>query len=338
MLGGRALGARDLGKDGFEVSLTGGNTLRAGRVLVATGLTDELPDLDGLAEHWGRGVIHCPFCHGFEIRDQRVVQVVTHPMGLHPAPVLAHLTDQLTVVLHGGVEVDEDALGALARAGVSVERAEVSRVVSGEGGELAAVVLGDGRELAADVVVVGPRFRARVDALSGLGLSATAHVSGAGEVLEVDPRGQTAAPGVFAAGNVTDPMLQVLTAAAQGSQVAVAIAFSLAEEDLRAPERRGGNEADWDRRYADEDHTWSGNPNGTLVAELDGMTPGRALDVGAGEGADALWLAEHGWQVSAGDQCALGRSGALVYGKVPTGRASMSGAVPSFRAAPSDGA
>ena len=81
----------------------------------------------------------------------------------------------------------------------------------------------------------------------------------------------------------------------------MAIAFSLAEEDLRAPERRGGSEADWDRRYADEDHTWSGNPNGTLIAELDGVTPGRALDVGAGEGADARWLAERGWQVSAND-------------------------------------
>lgn len=113
MLSGRALEVRDLGEDGFKVSLTGGNTLRARRVLVATGLTDELPDIDGLAEHWGRGVIHCPFCHGFEIRDQRVVQVVTHPTGLHPAPVLAHLTDQLTVVLHGGVEVDEDALARL---------------------------------------------------------------------------------------------------------------------------------------------------------------------------------------------------------------------------------
>ena len=78
------------------------------------------------------------------------------------------------------------------------------------------------------------------------------------------------------------------------------ISFSLAHDDIRAAARPSANEADWDHRYGG-DQMWSGNPNGTLVNEISGLAPGRALDVGAGEGGDALWLAEQGWRVTASD-------------------------------------
>jgi thioredoxin reductase/SAM-dependent methyltransferase len=290
---------RDDGR--FRLDLTGGHTLVARRVLVATGLSDELPTIDGVAEQWGRGVVHCPFCHGFEVRDQRLVQIVTHPLGLHPTPLFRHLTDRLTVVLHDPTGLAPSVVDALAGSGVTLERSQVRRVVTGPDGEVSGVELADGRVLAADAVVVGSRFRARVEVLAPLGLTATPHASGAGDVLAVDPRGEASAPGVYAAGNVTDPSLQVLPSAAQGSQVGAMIAFSLAEQDLRDAARRSGEEADWDHRYGGAERTWSGNPNGTLVHEVAGLTPGRALDVGAGEGADALWLAEHGWKVTATD-------------------------------------
>lgn len=112
--------------------------------------------------------------------------------------------------------------------------------------------------------------------------------------------GATAVPGVYAAGNVTDPSQQVLQAAADGGRIGAVIGFSLAHNDLQVTARRSGNQSDWDHRYADR-QIWSGNPNGALVHEITGLTPGAALDVGCGEGADALWLAEHGWQVTASD-------------------------------------
>ena len=119
--------------------------------------------------------------------------------------------------------------------------------------------------------------------------------------METDATGATAVPGLYAAGNVTDPSQQVLQAAADGSRVGGMISFSLADDDdLRAAARPSANEADWDHRYGN-DPIWSGNPNGTLVLEVSDLTPGRALDVGAGEGGDALWLAEHGWKVTATD-------------------------------------
>ncbi|GII77582.1 methyltransferase [Sphaerisporangium rufum] len=301
VLSGRVVGVHRRDDGRFRLDLTGGHALVARRVLAATGLSDELPAIDGVAEGWGRGVIHCPFCHGFEVRDQRLVQIVTHPWGLHPAPLFRHLTDRLTVVLHDPAGLDEGAVEALAASGVTVERGEVRRVRTGPDGAVSAVELGDDRVLEADAVVVGPRFRARAGVLSGVGLAATPHPTGAGDVLTVDPRGETAVPGVYAAGNITDPSLQVLPSAAQGSQVGAMISFSLAEEDLRAAVRHSGEEADWDQRYGGRDRVWSANPNGTLVHEVTALPPGRALDVGTGEGADALWLAEHGWKVTATD-------------------------------------
>lgn len=304
VLDGRVVGVHGDADTGFRLDLTGGHTLLARRVVVATGLADELPAIEGVAEQWGRGVIHCPFCHGFEVRDQRLVQVVTTPHGLHATSLFRHLTDRLTVVLHDPTGLDEgalDALDALAASGVAVERSTVARVVTGPDGTVSGVELGDGRVLEADAVVVGSRFRARTDTLAALDLGPTPHPTGAGDVLAVDPRGETAVTGVYAAGNVTDPSLQVLPAAAHGSQVGAMVAFSLAEEDLADAARPSGEEADWDHLYAGPDRAWSANPNGTFVREAGDLAPGRALDVGAGEGADALWLAERGWKVTATD-------------------------------------
>ena len=303
--GGEVLRGRVLAvqQDGgrFRVALSGGHALLARRVLVASGLRDELPDVEGLVEHWGRGVVHCPFCHAYELRDQRVVQLVTHPMGLHPTPLLRHLTDRLTVVVHDATGLDDAALRPFVDAGIAVVRGRATRVVADADGTLVGLELVGGTVLPADAVLVGARFSPRVEVLAGTGLEVTPHPTGLGSVLSVDASGQTAVPGLYAAGNVTDPSLQVLGAAAHGAWVGAMIASSLAGEDLQAAVRTSGGQADWEHRYSGAERMWSANPNGTLVAEAQELPPGRALDVGAGEGADVLWLAEQGWQVTAAD-------------------------------------
>jgi thioredoxin reductase/SAM-dependent methyltransferase len=300
ILTGRALAVHRTNDCRFRIAVTDGHALVARRVLAATGLIDELPDIDGIAEHWGRGVIHCPFCHGYEVRDQRLVQIVTHPMGLHSTPLFHHLTDRYTIVLHDPSGVHEATLDALAAAGTDIVRAPVRRIVIADNGRVTGVQLVDGRTLDADAVVVAPRFRVRADAFAPAGLQTAPHPTGLGEEVVVDPTGQSAVPGIYAAGNVTDPSVQVLHAAAHDSRVGDMIAFGLADEDLRAATRPSGHETDWDHRYRDAP-MWSGNPNGTLVHEAGDLAPGRALDVGAGEGGDAIWLAEGGWRVTATD-------------------------------------
>lgn len=284
----------------LRVELADGNSIVARRVLAATGLVDDLPDIEGVARHWGQDVIHCPFCHGFEVRDQRVVQIVTHPMGLHPSVLFRQLTDRLVVIPQGEIGADNAELDALRAGGVDVRQDPVQRIVTGADGHVTAVELADGARIDADAVVVSPGFTVRADPFLPLGLRPVAHPSGLGEVVETGPTGETSVPGLYAAGNITDPSHQVLQAAADGSRVGAMISFSLADEDLKAAVRPASGQADWEHRYGGE-QMWSGNPNGTLVHEATRLTPGRALDVGSGEGGDALWLAEQGWQVTASD-------------------------------------
>lgn len=295
----------------FRVELVGGNAIVARRVVAATGLVDELPPIDGLAEQWGRGVIHCPFCHGYEVRDRRIVQLVTHPLGLHTTPLFRQLTPHLTVVLHGDPDVDPSSLRAVRDGGVEVIAGSVDGLVVDEHDQVVAVRVAGRDPIPADVVAVGPHYRARLEPFAELGLAAVPHPSGVAHHLPVDADGQTEVPGLYAAGNVTDPSHQLLHAAADGSRVATRISFDLADEDQRDAARPSSNAIDWDHRYGG-DQMWSGNPNGTLVAEVEALAPGRALDVGAGEGGDAIWLAEQGWTVTASDisQRALERVGA----------------------------
>lgn len=300
VLTGRAVDvARDA--EGFRIELTGGHVLRARHVVAATGLTDELPEIPGLAAHWGTSVIHCPFCHGYESRDQRIVALVTSPAGLHPLPLLRQLTDRLTVVVHAGASAEEPQLAALTAAGVRVIVAPVERILDDEAGQLRALRLADGGEVDADTILVSTKLHAQVAPFAGLGLTASEHPSGVASYVEADPMtGATAVPGLYAAGTLAEPMLQVLPTAAAGSRVGAMVSFDLAQEDLAAAARPAPHAADWDHRYSGE-RQWSGNPNGSLVAEVKGLTPGTALDVGAGEGGDALWLAEQGWRVTASD-------------------------------------
>ncbi len=285
--------------DAFHLDLAGGHAIVARRVLVATGLADVLPDIPGLTAHWGRDVIHCPFCHGFEVRDGRLVQIVTHPLGLHSAPLFRRLTDRHTLVVHGDVDVDDARLAALADAGAEVVRGTVTRIVENAAGDVTGVALSD-RTIDADVVAVGPGVSARVEPFASVGLAPSPHPSGIGTVLTTDERGATTVAGVYAAGNVTDPSHNVPMAAAHGSWIGAMIAFDLAEQDVTAGAATSGNATDWDHRYSGE-RMWSGRPNAALVREAGGLVPGHALDVGAGEGGDAIWLAERGWRVTASD-------------------------------------
>jgi thioredoxin reductase len=312
VLEGRAVDVTRLDDAHFRVELVGGGAVIARRVLAATGLIDVLPDIEGVAEHWGGDVIHCPFCHGYEVRDLRIVQIVTHPMGLHPATLFRQLTDRLTMVLHDGVAIDNPGLDPLRAAGVTIIDGPVQRLVTGSDGHVHAVELVRGERIDADAIVVGAAFRVRAEAFASLGLVPVPHAIGMGDFVETEMTGETSVPGLYAAGNLTDPSQQVLQAAANGSRVGGMISFSLADEDLAAAARPSSNEADWDQRYGGA-QIWSGNPNGTLVKEIGGVTAGRALDVGAGEGGDAVWLAEQGWTVTASDisQRALDRIAAV---------------------------
>jgi thioredoxin reductase/2-polyprenyl-3-methyl-5-hydroxy-6-metoxy-1,4-benzoquinol methylase len=298
-----------LSRDGerFRVQI-GDRAVTARRLLIATGLRDELPDVPGLAARWGIDVLHCPYCHGWEVRDQRVGILATDPAAVHQALLFRQLTQDVTLLQHTAAELAGEQREQLAALGIAVIEGPVAEVEADSGG-LAGVRLADGRRVALDALIVAPRAMARADLLAPLGLAPAdlrlgEHVMGT--QIEADATGATSVPGVWVAGNVADIQAQVITSAAAGLTAGAAINADLVMEDARraADARRQqpprGEQA-WDERYRSQPEIWSGDPNAALAAEIADLPPGTAFDAGAGEGGDACWLAAHGWKVTAAD-------------------------------------
>ena len=215
--------------DSFVLALDGGADVRARRVLLAAGLTDDLPDVPGVAERWGSTVLHCPYCHGWEVRDRAVGVVSTGPLGAYAALLWRQWTEDVVLFVHTGAEPGADDLEKLAARGVRIVRGEVAGL---EGG--ADVRMADGELVARDAVVVAPRFVANAELLADLGavpVPMEMHGAVMGTYLPADPTGRTDVPGVWVAGNAGDLSAQVIVAAAQGLKAGAMINADLIEED-----------------------------------------------------------------------------------------------------------
>ncbi|GII61540.1 oxidoreductase [Sphaerisporangium krabiense] len=219
--------------DGLAVTLADGRVTRARRLLVATGLVDELPDVPGLRDRWGRDVLHCPYCHGWEVRDRAIGVLGGGPMSVHQALLFRQWSDDVTFFSHTGPPAGEDAEKLAAR-GIRVVDGEVASLeVTGD--RLTGVRLSDGTVVAREALAVSSRMVARAGFLAALGLRPQEHPSGAGEHIPCDATGRTEAPGVWVAGNATDLTAQVGTSAAAGALAAAHINADLvAEETTRA--------------------------------------------------------------------------------------------------------
>ena len=291
---------------GFAVATGSGREVTARLVLVTTGVVDELPDVPGLAERWGRDVLHCPYCHGWEVRGRAIAVLATSPVAGHQGLLWRQLTGDVVLVVADGVELPAADVERMAAIGVRIEHGTAREVVT-DGDRLIGVRLADGSLLEREAIVVASRPQVRLDFLTSLGLEPQ-HVEwgGApvGSVIAVDPVGATAVPGLYAAGNATDIGMTLIGAAAHGTRVGAFVNADLAAEDAdrAVAERRAElfEQPAWEDRYSGE-RVWSGRVNPQLEAEVSSLTPGRALDVGCGEGADTVWLAGRGWSVTALD-------------------------------------
>ncbi|MDX6365147.1 MAG: hypothetical protein QOK30_223 [Nocardioidaceae bacterium] len=229
IVAGRVAGARRTAGacPRFEIHLVEGDTLRGRRVLVATGLRDVLPDIRGVRERWGRDFLHCPYCHGHEVRDQPLGVIG----GTREAVMHAHLIRQWSpdVVLftHTDDLTEDDREALLARA-IGVVDGPVAGLVV-EDDALTGVELADGRVVSRTAVFVRPRMVPDNNVLASLGCDIDAH----GWVV-ADATGRTSVPGVWVAGNVANPRAQVITAAGEGSAAAIALNADLVDQDITA--------------------------------------------------------------------------------------------------------
>ncbi|MBW0255218.1 NAD(P)/FAD-dependent oxidoreductase [Cellulomonas sp. PS-H5] len=227
--------------EGFRAALAGGRVVRSRRVLVATGLVDALPDVPGLAARWGRDVLHCPFCHGWEVRDRAVAVLGSGPVAVHQAQLWRGWTGDVTLFLGraggpGGDGLSDDDWERLAALGVRVVEGPVAGLEVADD-VLTGVRLATGTVLACDAVVVATGLGARLDGLAGLGLPTEPVTMGdrvIGTRVAAAPDGSTTVPGVRVAGNVTDLRAQVQVAAAAGLTAGAALVAELAAEDADA--------------------------------------------------------------------------------------------------------
>ena len=220
---------------GFSVLLADGRSVRGRRLLVTTGLVDELPKVTGLEERFGRDVLHCPYCHGWEVRDQALGILAGSPLAVHQALMFRQWSNDITLFLNGRPEPTAEESEQLAARGITVVPGEVEAVVVDDD-RVTGLRLRSGEVIARQAIVVGPRFAARAEVLSSLGLAVSEQEMGGqviGTYVAADAFGATSVPGVWVAGNVADPRAQVISAAAAGVNVAAAINADLTAEETR---------------------------------------------------------------------------------------------------------
>lgn len=215
------------GRTGFRVLLGDGQRISTRRLLVTTGLSDELPDVPGLLERWARDVLHCPYCHGHEVRDRQLGVIGGTPGSVRYAQIVRQWTHDLVYFTPPNTLTAVERTELLARA-VGVVEGTIEQLVIDDEDHLRGVQMDDGRLIPRAALFVPPRFVPNNILLLGLG--ATIDQNG---WVEVDATGRTSVTGVWAAGNIVDPRAQVITAAGAGSAAAIAVNADLVDDDVR---------------------------------------------------------------------------------------------------------
>jgi thioredoxin reductase len=215
------------GHNGFWVLLADGQRISARRLLVTTGLRDELPDIPGLRDRWARDVLHCPYCHGHEVRDRQLGVIGGTPGAVRYAQIVRQWTHDLVYFTPPDTLTAADRTELLARA-IGVIEGTIDQLVIDDDDHLRGLQMRDGCVIPRDALFVPPRFVPNSHLLVGLGCAIDAD-----GWVAVDNTGATSLPGVWAAGNVIDPRAQVITAAGAGSAAAIALNADLVDDDVR---------------------------------------------------------------------------------------------------------
>ncbi|GAA1897520.1 NAD(P)/FAD-dependent oxidoreductase [Asanoa iriomotensis] len=226
---GTATGAKPTAGGGFTVTLDDGRTFGARRLLVTTGLADELPDIPGLAGRLGSDVLHCPYCHGWEVRDQAIGIIAANPAVAHPGLLWRQWSADVTIVLNGQPAPTGDDAKLLAARGVTLVDDRATAL-----DEDRTLHLAGGDTLTRDVWVVPTRMTARSELLTDLGVETEPVRMGdveLGVAVKADATGATSVPGVWVAGNVTDVRAQVIVSAAAGLNAGAMINADLVMDD-----------------------------------------------------------------------------------------------------------
>jgi thioredoxin reductase len=221
---------------GFVLELAGGSSEAARRVVLATGMDYRYPQIPGIEERWGRSVFHCPFCHGWEVRDLALGVLDGSAAGVHRALLLRMWSDDLTLFTNGPAEIEAADVEMLGTAGITVDERPVARLI-GEAPGLSAVEFEDGSQRPCGGMLVPITMYQRSGLAGQLGAEPAEPTPVVADAVQVDPMFRTGVPGLFAAGDLSTEMPSVAAAVAAGSKAAAAVVQSLLLEAYRLPSR-----------------------------------------------------------------------------------------------------
>lgn len=238
----RSVGIRDVlvqdvkaTPDGFDLSIED-TVVQARRVLLCTGMVDDVPAIPGLAELWGRAVFQCPYCHAWEVRDLSFGYLAPRAASVDWALLLRAWTDDVMVFTDGRFEVPEEPRQKLQAAGIAIEERPIAALVARDAAGpaspgLASVELADGTRIARRVLFAHPPQRqTRLVTRLGLGCDEEGYV-------QIDAQAMTSIAGIHAAGDLTTAQQSATLAAAAGVRAAAAINHALTVEDALSPLR-----------------------------------------------------------------------------------------------------
>jgi thioredoxin reductase len=215
----------------FTLNLDDGTHLTSRKILLATGLKDNIPDIQGLEALWGRSVFHCPYCDGYEMRDQPIAIIGHSATGLHYAKLLRLLTDDIVLCTDGSASPTGEELDALQSYDVKIIESPIERL-EGNNEQLEAIVFTDGQKLERKAIFLRPHTEQAAPFAEQLGLKMDEN-----HLVEIDEFGRSSVSGVYAAGDMAARMRQLVIAVMQGASAAIGINNDLIDEDFELGEK-----------------------------------------------------------------------------------------------------
>lgn len=209
---------------GFEITSKSGETFNSKKLVFATGIKDQLPDIKGIKECWGKTVIHCPYCHGYEFHGQKTAILSNGENAIHYAQLVGNLTKELTILSNGKSDLTEEQLSKLRKHNIEVIENDVTEIIHNSG-SVQHIALKDGSKLSFNAVYFRPPFIQHSDIPMALGCELTEQGH-----IKVDAMQKTTVDGVYACGDNSSPMRAVANAVSTGNFAGAVINKDLVAE------------------------------------------------------------------------------------------------------------
>ncbi|MEP0914238.1 NAD(P)/FAD-dependent oxidoreductase [Leptolyngbya sp. GB1-A1] len=222
---GEVVDAQKMG-DRFQVTLSHGNQFVGRKLLLATGMKDSLPAIDGFAELWGSSIFHCPYCHGWEVRDQPLAIYGKGEVALEMTFMLTGWSRDLVLCSNGPAELTHEQRQQLANWEVQLREEKIARLEY-QDDKLTGIVFTNNEVLPRRGILLRPPSYQHSHLATKLGCNL-----GSDGIVQVDESKQTSIPGLYAVGDVSSPYSQIAVAVASGTLAAVSINHTLTEENL----------------------------------------------------------------------------------------------------------